>query len=163
MKMKRGQAAMEFLMTYGWAILIMLVVIAVLFYLGIFSPNTNVPKSCTLPAGLSCYEYIISESGTDAVLTLDLGQALGRTINVGAIACSATESEPTPVELTAAIEIDSGHHEYVLGGDSGNDEAACCAAGEPCRARLAIQYNYVGSDVFRTAYGDVSGPIEVVS
>jgi hypothetical protein len=33
---KRGQAAMEFLMTYGWAIMIILVVVAALYYLGLF-------------------------------------------------------------------------------------------------------------------------------
>ena len=34
---KRGQAAMEFLMTYGWALLIVLVAIAVLAAMGVFS------------------------------------------------------------------------------------------------------------------------------
>jgi len=35
---KKGQAAMEFLMTYGWAILIVLVAIAALYFMGVFSP-----------------------------------------------------------------------------------------------------------------------------
>ncbi len=37
---KKSQAAMEFLMTYGWAILIVLIVLAVLYGLGVFNPNT---------------------------------------------------------------------------------------------------------------------------
>lgn len=36
----RAQSAMEYLMTYGWAILIIAVVLAVLFSLGIFNANT---------------------------------------------------------------------------------------------------------------------------
>ena len=36
---KKGQAAMEFLMTYGWAILAMIVAIGTLVYLGIFNTN----------------------------------------------------------------------------------------------------------------------------
>ena len=34
--MKKGQAAMEYLMTYGWAILIIIVVVAALYAMGVF-------------------------------------------------------------------------------------------------------------------------------
>ena len=34
---KKSQAAMEFLMTYGWAIVIMLIALSALYYLGVFS------------------------------------------------------------------------------------------------------------------------------
>ena len=37
---KKGQAAMEYLMTYGWAILIVIIVAAALYALGIFNPAT---------------------------------------------------------------------------------------------------------------------------
>ena len=40
---KKGQAAMEFLMTYGWAILAAVVVIGVLAYFGVFSPGKYFP------------------------------------------------------------------------------------------------------------------------
>ncbi len=36
---KKGQAAMEFLMTYGWAILAAIIAIGVLAYFGVFSPG----------------------------------------------------------------------------------------------------------------------------
>ncbi len=36
---KKGQAAMEFLMTYGWAILAAVIAIGVLAYFGVFSPG----------------------------------------------------------------------------------------------------------------------------
>jgi uncharacterized protein (UPF0333 family) len=39
---KRGQAAMEFLMTYGWAILAAVIAIGVLAYFGVFSPGKYV-------------------------------------------------------------------------------------------------------------------------
>ena len=40
---KRGQAAMEFLMTYGWAILAAIIVIGVLAYFGVLSPDKFLP------------------------------------------------------------------------------------------------------------------------
>jgi hypothetical protein len=41
----RSQPAMEFLMTYGWSILIITVVVAALFQLGVFSPTNYTPKA----------------------------------------------------------------------------------------------------------------------
>ncbi len=36
---KKGQAAMEYLMTYGWAILAVVIVGGVLYYYGVFEPD----------------------------------------------------------------------------------------------------------------------------
>ena len=41
----QSQSAMEYLMTYGWAILIIAVVLAALFELGVFNPMTFAPKA----------------------------------------------------------------------------------------------------------------------
>jgi len=38
--MKKGQAALEYLMTYGWAVLIIGIVAAVLYATGILNPET---------------------------------------------------------------------------------------------------------------------------
>ena len=43
--MIKSQSAMEYLMTYGWAILIIAVVLAALFELGVFNPMTFAPKA----------------------------------------------------------------------------------------------------------------------
>ncbi len=51
---RKGQAAMEFLMTYGWAILAAVVVIGVLAYFGVFSPSAYVPNQCLLSAVFGC-------------------------------------------------------------------------------------------------------------
>ncbi|MBD3156030.1 MAG: hypothetical protein GF368_05255 [Candidatus Aenigmarchaeota archaeon] len=42
---KKGQAAMEYLMTYGWAILIIIVVIGALFAMGVFNTSSSVACS----------------------------------------------------------------------------------------------------------------------
>jgi len=47
MKTRKAQAAMEYLMTYGWAILIVIIVAAALFALGVFNPSTWTGKQAT--------------------------------------------------------------------------------------------------------------------
>jgi len=39
--MKKAQAAMEYLMTYGWAIIIVIIVAAALYAMGLFNPGTQ--------------------------------------------------------------------------------------------------------------------------
>jgi len=44
---KKAQSAMEYLMTYGWAILIVIIVAAALYALGIFNPATFTGRQAT--------------------------------------------------------------------------------------------------------------------
>ena len=44
--MKRGQVALEFIMTYGWAILVVLVAIGALAYFGVLNPGKYLPEKC---------------------------------------------------------------------------------------------------------------------
>ena len=65
--MIKSQSAMEYLMTYGWAILIIAVVLAALFELGVFNPITFAPKaspgSCQVvrPEGAGTTNFISLE------------------------------------------------------------------------------------------------------
>ncbi|MBW2974548.1 hypothetical protein KY366_02420 [Candidatus Woesearchaeota archaeon] len=57
--MKKGQAAMEFLMTYGWAILVVLVAIGALAYFGVFSQDKFLGEKCVISigSGMFCEEF----------------------------------------------------------------------------------------------------------
>jgi len=48
----KSQSAMEYLMTYGWAILVVLIALGALFYLGVFNPKT--PNTCQLNTPFVC-------------------------------------------------------------------------------------------------------------
>ena len=80
---KKAQAAMEFLMTYGWAILVVLVVIGALAYFGVLNPQNLLPEKCTLPVGLYCKDYLISS--TDSTVTLKIENGIGHGIIIRTI------------------------------------------------------------------------------
>ncbi|MGC8652322.1 MAG: hypothetical protein ACP5UH_03690 [Candidatus Micrarchaeia archaeon] len=67
---RKAQSAMEYLMTYGWAILIIAIVIAALFSLGVFSSASYMGTTCIAESGFLCSKPVLS--GT--TLTLTLGQ-----------------------------------------------------------------------------------------
>jgi len=76
-KRLKAQSAMEYLMTYGWAILIIAVVLGALFSLGVFSGSSLLGTSCIASPGYYCQNPVLSTSGT---LTFSFGQNTGATV-----------------------------------------------------------------------------------
>jgi len=58
---KKSQAALEFLMTYGWAIMVAMIAIGALAYYGVLSPDKFVPEKCVLEAGIACTDFKVQE------------------------------------------------------------------------------------------------------
>ncbi len=56
---RKSQAALEFLMTYGWAILVVLIVIGALAYFGVLNPTIMLPEKCTFQMGVYCKNHLI--------------------------------------------------------------------------------------------------------
>ena len=66
----KAQSAMEFLTTYGWAIIILVVVLAFIVFL-LSSLNSAVPNTCIFNSGFSCSDFLIeSNSISTSVLLL---------------------------------------------------------------------------------------------
>ncbi|MBW2983811.1 hypothetical protein KY361_01745 [Candidatus Woesearchaeota archaeon] len=70
--MKKAQAAMEFLMTYGWAILIVLIAIGALAYFGVLSPEKFLPEKCVISSGsgLFCEEFTTSATANTVTIRI---------------------------------------------------------------------------------------------
>ena len=81
----KGQAAMEFLMTYGWAILVVLIVIGALAYFGVLSPSTLLPEKCTFPVSLSCLDHSV----TQTYIAVSLQNGAGRDITIREVAATS--------------------------------------------------------------------------
>ena len=92
--MKKSQAAMEFLMTYGWAILVVLVAIGALAYFGVLSPDRFLPSKCFLPAGIACEDFKLdSAAGVSGQIKVVLRNGMGfdaTGVGVYAAGCTPT-------------------------------------------------------------------------
>ncbi len=76
---KKAQSAMEYLMTYGWAILIIAIVLAALFSLGVFSSSSFTGTVCVASSGFLCSNPILHAGNFVATI----GQATGTNWNSG--------------------------------------------------------------------------------
>ncbi len=87
---KRAQGALEFLMTYGWAFLVILIMIGALAYFGVLSPTKFLPERCTFGSQFLCKDYLITTDGSTADVTLKLQNNLGQAVYV--LAANATNA-----------------------------------------------------------------------
>lgn len=86
--LKKAQSAMEYLMTYGWAILIVIVVVSALYAMGVFTPTTSV--ACSPCFATTDFVYLDHDS---TVVALRVGP---RELTVG----GADYSSGDPVSYT---------------------------------------------------------------
>ncbi len=73
MTSRKAQSAMEYLMTYGWAILIIAVVLGALYVLGVFSGTSFLGTSCVAGSGYECTNLLLHSSA----LSFTFGQSTG--------------------------------------------------------------------------------------
>lgn len=84
---RRGQAALEYLVTYGWAILAILVVVGALSYFGLLSPTRYLPAKCDFGAQMECVDFQLwapdpSASWQNGIVRLQLRNSFGDDINI---------------------------------------------------------------------------------
>jgi len=122
----KAQSAMEYLMTYGWAILIISVVLAALFQLGVFNPMTFAPKAppgaCQVfrPNGPYTTSFINLEGMCSGMLPQYVAQFNPSsspyiTINVPNLPLGASQRTATVWFYVTGLPSSSQYAEYLYG------------------------------------------------
>ena len=132
--MKKAQAAMEFLMTYGWAILVVLIAIGALAYFGVLSPERFLPEKCVIAtgSGLFCEDH----SAAAGTVTLRLKNILTETITITSVSLSLTGE--TCTDYTTSTDIAA---------DATADIPITCttvASGDKIKGDITISYSKTG-------------------
>ena len=95
-KAARGQAALEFLMTYGWVLVIIVISGAALYSMGILNPSTYMKKGCvgfeklhykdhlmkTTPADEGIWQVWSTETERESIFQLRLQNGAGETLRL---------------------------------------------------------------------------------
>jgi hypothetical protein len=148
---KKGQAAMEFLMTYGWAILVVLVAIGALAYFGVLNPSQFLPSSCTLAPGMGCDDFKVSTTGADLVLRNGLGNDLSA-VDVAISGCT---------DSAEADGDDSWTDGTVLGGSDGISLTGCSNGATGARFKQDVTIVYTSSSgLNHTVTGTITAKVE---
>lgn len=98
MKNKKGQAAMEYLMTYGWVLISILVIIAVLISSGIFNTGKFINQECKITPDFPCLTPVREQIGGTYKIRFNVTNGLGHTIVLQGIKMR---------DLTTGVEINN--------------------------------------------------------
>ena len=147
---KKGQAAMEFLMTYGWAILVVLIAIGALVYFGVTRPERFMPEKCTLStgSGLFCDEFTSSSSANTITLrisNINTDSAWVDSVSIDVPACTVAVAD---TQIAA-----DGYTDFVLACAGG------LTSGQKVKGTITVVYDVgtaAGAGLGKTTSGQLS-------
>ena len=146
---KKGQGAMEYLMTYGWAILVVIIVGVVLWQMGVFTPGAGTVSSFSGFGQVKPLESACSATSDDVSVVVVNGA--GATITGVNITADGTTGTCSPTSVPA--------------GNSSTctvtDAAGCAAASAGSRFESTVTVSYVSpTGLARDSTGKVWGAAE---
>jgi hypothetical protein len=164
---KRGQPALEYMTTYGWALAVVILVLVALYWLGVFSISQD--EKCTLNHPFGCQS--IKATATDMAIMLRNNGVSD--IDVCDVICDARPADaatllPGTIKPYTNCENDaqrivSGGVKLVKASDNVDGLSFCTyngrdavKEGEPYKGKIYIIYNNAGEGgSTRIATGDV--------
>jgi|GEM_PF-1369673 hypothetical protein len=154
--LERGQSAMEYLMTYGWAILIIAVVLGALFSLGVFSGTGILGTACIARSSYLCQNPVYTHTGANIIVTV--GQSTGNnwaSANFMFVPQGQASAAGLPVTLTSAGFTALGNTLYLTGFTSGQSASITLPVngvsgttinvGTPATGTIWVQYTIIYS------------------
>lgn len=149
----KAQAAVEYLMTYGWALLIILVAIAALSYFGVFSPGKLLPPQCYITPSIQCNDFRAAKGATQT-LDLVLQNGAGASLN-GFVVQMSTNDYGCTGSSTNTTFYDGQQQTFTitLGGCTIN-------TGQQFKSSLTITYALASTGLGHVSTGLVVGKVE---
>lgn len=177
-KQKRGQAALEFLSTYGFAFLIILVMIGALAYFGVLDPQRFLPDRCQFGSEFGCIEAQITTDGAtpsnvDVAINLinNAGQdivyqdvVLDDTLGTVWAATDCTMTAPWDTAGTVGVlevgEVWSAGRTVQAVCTTSTPAGTQLAAGSKHRVNVEIDYTPVGKSFPKSGSGDIYSEVQ---
>jgi hypothetical protein len=132
----KSQSAMEYLMTYGWAILIVAVVLGALYSLGIFNGSNFLGGTCIAAPGYLCSNPLLSTSGS---LSFTYGYQ-GPNVTIVGFGCTNTTTAPSSFTSSGSSTLEPGQEESV--------SAACTLSSDTLGTQFSgylwVEYDQAG-------------------
>lgn len=168
--MRRGQAAMEYLMTYGWALLVIVIVIAVLI---LINPFGAAPQCIFTEPGFFCDQPAIPVIGANGELEGAVTNKMEKSITVYAVRCVSTSASQsitgspagTSVGANEAFNISATspavtcEQTTATSGTGSTTATGTFSKGAQFRGKLWLFYRYQGDVISGTMYRSASANI----
>lgn len=167
---KKGQAAIEYLMTYGWAILVIAIVIVALYVMTQTQVRTEL---CNIQPGFVCNDPLpqIYSSAGSTYANFQLHNKMGQAIIVSAVHCTMD----SPNEVNEAYATALSPNITIASGTSSKFTSVACersntnvklASGQDFKGYVLIWYNFendINTSIRKIAVASISTTIQKAS
>jgi hypothetical protein len=130
----KGQAAIEFLVTYGWAIMAAMIVIGALTYFGMINPASSLPDKCTFSNAFECKDYQINGTALKLKVTNSFGQTIYN------LTANCTDNEAIGCSIGGAASLASVDPEGVIEIICNNPPDSPFNIKEKAKVKVTIKY-----------------------
>jgi len=171
---KKSQAALEFLTTYAWAFLVILIMVGALAYFGVLSPSKLLPDRCNFGSEISCDKNrMIVNNLNDNTLTMVLTNSFGTavivrdttTVTTDVIGTGICKPQVAALGGTPADILPAG---FTWNSDTAITFAADCVTGtilvEKEKIKMGIEIVYyaasAGDAYTKTIFGEIFTTIQ---
>ncbi len=103
----RSQTALEYLITYGWVVLVIAIALAALYTLGVFNTSSITPNTCIMTGSFSCMSATLASNGS---MHVRISQDTPDPINITKVACDGNQSLIHATTLTPQVYVASGQN-----------------------------------------------------
>jgi hypothetical protein len=150
---RKGQAAVEFLLTYGWAILGAMIAIGALSYFGIFNTQKFVRDTCYFGDQMVCEDYAVYQNG---IVAVKLRNQFGVNIDINSsvvksdygTSTNATYSKSSAIVPGEVFEIRNNITNYKLPINS------------KLKYKMIVTFKATGSGNLHNQTGDVTATVQ---
>ena len=149
---RKGQAALDFLMTYGWAIALVVIIAAVLFALGIFDVSNFTGYQAAGFSGVAVQGWNLGAAGT---MNMAFTNQVGGQIRVDAV--SITVGQNTTTLSGLPVPMNTGQSTGMLSTAPGVFGAQTPGTGYT--AKVYINYTDLNANFPYTTSGTLTGRI----
>ena len=155
MHKRKGQAAMEFLMTYGWAILAAIIAIGVLAYFGVFNAGNLAGSSAIINNPFFVDTWLVTTSG----VFLEMVNNGGSTLNVSTVTVTGTG---TSDGITCTLDTTQLGESQAAGELKLYNVTAGCTpvSGESYAGNIVVSYTKSGSALNLESTGTIRASIQ---
>ncbi|VVC01132.1 Uncharacterised protein [uncultured archaeon] len=108
MKTLKGQSAVEYVTTYGWAIFALLIVIALLLGSGVLTPNFFIQEKCSLGANMPCRAALYNDASGQTKVSLELLNGFAYKIRVNSVEVLSPDDKTAAQGFNTQVEMESG-------------------------------------------------------
>ena len=152
----KAQSAMEYLMTYGWAILIVAVVLGALYSLGVFGGANFLGGTCVASPGYLCSNPLLA---TDGTLSIVYGYQ-GPNVTIVGFGCSTAKSEPNTFTASGTSNLAPGQQETV---QISCPLSSTATIGTSFSGYLWVEYDQGGKSGLVAQFATISLPVSTLS